>query len=60
MRISVAVDKFLRSQEGATAIEYALIAAIVSISIVVGLTGVTNQLESIFTQVSSGFQAATN
>ena len=60
MRIQPIIKAFIADEQGATAIEYALIASIVSISIVVGLTSVRVELQSIFTQVATGFQGATN
>ncbi len=47
--------QFWRNEAGATAIEYCLIASIVSLSIVVGATGIGTKLKSIFTNVVAGF-----
>ena len=44
---------FLREKSGATAIEYSLIAAGISIVIVTAVTAVGGQLTSIFTSVSA-------
>jgi pilus assembly protein Flp/PilA len=49
------MKRFLRDEKGATAIEYALIAAILSIMVVGGATLIGTGLNSSFTQVSSGF-----
>ena len=44
-----------RDESGATAIEYALIAAIVSLSIIAGLRNVSIELNQIFVDVVAGF-----
>ena len=51
---------FIADDDGATSIEYALIVAIVSISIITGLTLIRGELQNVFVQVVSGFQGATN
>ena len=51
-------SRFLDDESGATAIEYALIAAIVSISIVAGLQNIRGSLQSTFTSVNSELDAA--
>jgi pilus assembly protein Flp/PilA len=50
------LGEFLYNQSGATAIEYALIAGGISIVIVGAVTSIGSTLNSIFTQVQSGFQ----
>jgi pilus assembly protein Flp/PilA len=45
----------MRDESGATAIEYALIAAIVSMSIIAGLRNVGIELDQIFIDVAAGF-----
>ena len=49
------VVRFWRNEAGATAIEYCLIAIIVSLSIVAGAKGIGSNLKSIFTNVASNF-----
>ena len=49
------VRDFLHDERGATAIEYALIAGIVSISIVFALTQISGSLQSMFGKVNAGF-----
>lgn len=44
---------FVCDESGATSIEYALIASIVSIAVVASLTSVKNDLSSTFTKVGS-------
>lgn len=48
---------FKRDESGATAIEYALIAGIVSLSIVAGLLAVRGELGLVFGDVVAGFSA---
>jgi pilus assembly protein Flp/PilA len=46
------ITRFLRDEEGATAIEYGIIAGLISIAIVSVLPGVGTALKNIFTQIS--------
>jgi len=48
---------FLADDSGATAIEYALIAGIVSVSILGGLTQISGTLQGTFASVGSSFPA---
>jgi pilus assembly protein Flp/PilA len=50
--------KFLRDESGATAIEYGLIAACISIAIIVAAQGVGTSLFNTFTRVSTDLDAA--
>jgi pilus assembly protein Flp/PilA len=50
---------FVADESGATAIEYALIAGIVSISIVAALTNVSSTLRGSFNNVATNLQTAT-
>ena len=50
------IRRFLRSTAGVTSIEYALIATLVSVSIVAGATAVGTRLNVVFASVSSGFR----
>lgn len=54
------LKKFVADQDGATAIEYALIAGIVSVSIVATLTQVTGQLAGVFSNISTQFDTILN
>ena len=47
------MTKFIQDENGATAIEYGLIAALVGVAIIVGLGLLGNALNSTFTNVSS-------
>ncbi len=49
---------FLEDESGATAIEYGLIAALVSVAAVTALTNVGTSLSSMFEKVSSDLDAA--
>lgn len=47
--------KFIQNESGATAIEYALIALLISVSVVGGATAIGNNLTDIFTNTSDSF-----
>ena len=44
---------FLKDEEGATAIEYGLLAALISVAIIVTVTTLGTNLDGIFTTVST-------
>jgi pilus assembly protein Flp/PilA len=44
---------FIRNQNGATAIEYGLIAALIAVVIITGVTAVGTQLSATFTSLST-------
>ena len=50
------VSRFLRDETGATAIEYGLIAAGISIAIIAAVTGLGTKLDSTFTSVSNALK----
>lgn len=50
------IPKFMNDERGATAIEYALIAGIISISIVASLKMISTNLDGRFTSVADGLQ----
>jgi pilus assembly protein Flp/PilA len=50
------VSRFLRDEAGATAIEYGLIAAGISIAIIAAVAGLGSKLESTFTSVQSALK----
>ena len=52
------VANFCRDEEGATAIEYALIAALVSVAAITALSQLGNSLNDIFTSISNQLSAA--
>lgn len=49
------IVRLIRSRDGATAIEYAMIAALIAILLITSLTGIGVDLEAIFEAVASGF-----
>lgn len=48
--------RFLRNDSGATAIEYGLIAALVSVVIIAGLTAIGTSMSTAFSTVASSLQ----
>ena len=50
--------RFLKNEEGATAIEYGLIAALISVAIVGALLALGPQLVAVFNQVTTALQGA--
>jgi pilus assembly protein Flp/PilA len=49
---------FVRDEDGATAIEYGLIAALVSVAAIGALTAMGNSLSTMFNTVSSSLSSA--
>jgi pilus assembly protein Flp/PilA len=49
--------RLLRNEDGAVAIEYALIAVIITVAIVAALTSIGNHLGNIFSDVGNNLQA---
>jgi pilus assembly protein Flp/PilA len=54
--VSLLLIRFLKDQSGATAIEYGLIAAGISVAIIAVVTGLGTQLNTTFTSVSSALK----
>jgi pilus assembly protein Flp/PilA len=50
------ISRFLRDQSGATAIEYGLIAAGISVAIIATVQGLGSKLDSTFTAVKNNLQ----
>jgi len=48
--------EFLRDEEGVTAIEYALIAALIAVAIIAGVTLVGTEVSKTFSEVGSAIQ----
>ncbi len=46
------INNFLRNDDGVTAIEYGLIAALIAVAIIVGVTAVGTKLNTAFTNLS--------
>lgn len=59
-KLPIVLASFLRDQAGATAIEYGLIAALISVVIIVAITSVGTQLTKTFTSVSTALSGANN
>ena len=45
------IIKFWRDEEGATAIEYGLIAGLIAVAIIAAVTGLGTRLDAIFTDI---------
>jgi pilus assembly protein Flp/PilA len=52
------VTRFLENESGVTAIEYGLIAALISIVIITAAAAVGTQLSAVFTHISTKLAAA--
>jgi pilus assembly protein Flp/PilA len=50
--------RFIREDEGVTAIEYGLIAALIAVAIIVGLSAMGTSLNSNFTEVKTNLDGA--
>ena len=50
------ISRFIRSESGATAIEYGLIAAGIAVAIITIVGAVGDQLVTLFTSVQTGLQ----
>jgi len=53
------MTKLLRDRDGATAIEYGLIAALISVVIITAVTLVGTQLSAVFNSIGTALQNAT-
>ena len=58
MQLAHFTRKFIRDEEGVTAIEYGLIAALIAIGIIVAVTLVGTDLALVFGKVSDALAAA--
>jgi pilus assembly protein Flp/PilA len=47
------ITRFLRDEEGATAIEYGIIAGLIAVTLVTTLTSVGTQLKAVFTTIAT-------
>ncbi|HYD86600.1 MAG TPA: Flp family type IVb pilin [Vitreimonas sp.] len=52
------LKRFLKNEDGATAIEYGLIAALIGVAIITAVTLVGDSLEGVFTQISTDLNNA--
>ena len=54
------IRELLKDERGATAIEYGLIAALVSVAAITALTAMGSSLDSMFTSVANKLDTAAN
>ncbi len=48
--------KFLQDEDGATAIEYGLIAALIAVAVIAAIQAVGTELSTTFSEIESGLQ----
>ncbi|MDR0216228.1 MAG: Flp family type IVb pilin [Comamonas sp.] len=53
------IIKFWRDEEGATAIEYGLIAGLIAVGLLTALTGIGTELKTVFTKIWDALKAPT-
>lgn len=53
-----AIQKFLREEDGVTAIEYGLIAALIAVVIIAAVTIIGTQLNKTFTSIGTSLSTA--
>ena len=58
VRNTPTIKQLIQDESGATAIEYGLIAGLISVAIIVALTAVGDSLDVIFSQISDSISAA--
>ena len=58
MQIIQFIQKFARDEEGVTAIEYGLIAALIAVTIIISVTLVGDNLVLVFTNISTALLGA--
>ena len=58
MQITRFIQKFVRDEEGVTAIEYGLIAALIAVVIIASVTLVGSKLNLVFTNIQLTLAAA--
>jgi pilus assembly protein Flp/PilA len=58
MTMRIFADKLLRDEDGATAIEYGLIAALISVVIIGAVTLVGSNLSGVFTSIATALGTA--
>lgn len=52
------INKLVRDEEGATAIEYGLIAALIAVALITALQSLGTNLSNTFSSVSTGLESA--
>lgn len=50
------LERFLADDSGATAIEYALIAALIALAVIPSMNAMSNKLKTVFNEVSSNLK----
>ena len=58
VEFTMSIVRFVREEQGVTAIEYGLIAALIAVAIIVALQALGNSLSSNFGEVSSALDSA--
>jgi pilus assembly protein Flp/PilA len=58
MKLVRFIKNFAREEDGVTAIEYGLIAALIAVAIIVSITAVGNNLSAVFTFISGELAGA--
>jgi pilus assembly protein Flp/PilA len=58
MKVIPFIRQLVKSDEGVTAIEYGLIAALIAVFIIASVTIVGSKLDAVFTAISTAIQAA--
>lgn len=56
--IATHIKSFIRDEQGVTAIEYGLIAALIAVTIIVTVTSVGTSLKSVFSTIATDLSAA--
>ena len=51
------ISRFVADESGATAIEYGLIAALISVAIIVAITALGSQLSAVFSNITGQLSA---
>lgn len=57
-KLALMARRFVREDEGVTAIEYGLIAALIAVTIIISVRAVGTDLVAVFTAVSAALAAA--
>lgn len=50
------VNKFIRNEDGATAIEYALVASLIAVAIITAVQTVGTKVSTVFTEVGNSLK----
>ena len=58
MQVARFIQRFVRDEEGVTAIEYGLIAALIAVVIITAVTLVGTNLSAVFNKVATSLSAA--